>query len=195
VTAPPTAPTPPARARWIALLLATGALVAIVAAPTPGGLSVAGQRTLAVLAFAIVVWITEAVGYAISAALVVTLGALLLGFAPPFAPGAAGARLGTGRALGLFLEGFASPAAALVAAALFLAAAMRRTALDRRVALLVLRRTGTSPAASSRARCSSASCSPSSCPARRPASARSCPSWAAWSRRSGWRATAGWRPA
>jgi anion transporter len=143
--APVTAPPAPARARWVALLLATGALVAIVAAPTPEGLSVAGQRTLAVLAFAIVVWITEAVGYALSAALVVTLGALLLGFAPPFAPGATGARLGTGRALGLFLEGFASPAAALVAAAVFLAAAMRRTALDRRVALLVLRRTGTSP--------------------------------------------------
>lgn len=134
-----------ARAKPVAMALATLALAAVALAPTPAGLSIAGQRTLAVLAFAIVVWITEAVGYALSAALVVVLGALLLGFAPPFAAGATGARLGTTKALGLFLEGFASPAASLVAAAVFLAAAMRRTALDRRVALLVLRRTGTSP--------------------------------------------------
>jgi len=98
-----------------------------------------------VLAFAIVVWITEAVSYPVSAALVVSLGALLLGAAPPFAAGATGARIGTSKALGMFLEGFASPAAALVAAAVFLAAAMRHTQLDRRLALLVLRRTGTGP--------------------------------------------------
>jgi anion transporter len=134
-----------ARRRWIALAVATGLLAAVLLAPLPAGLTVAGQRVLAVLAFAIVVWITEAVSYPVSAALVVTLGALLVGAAPPFAPGATGAHLGTSRALGLFLEGFASPAAALVAAAVFLSAAMRHTALDRRIALLVLRRTGTSP--------------------------------------------------
>ncbi|MGZ8492583.1 MAG: SLC13 family permease [Gemmatirosa sp.] len=134
-----------ARRRWIALTVAAGLLAAVLLAPLPAGLSVAGQRVLAVLAFAIVVWITEAVSYPVSAALVVTLGALLVGAAPPFAPGATGAHLGTSRALGLFLEGVASPAAALVAAAVFLSAAMRHTALDRRVALLVLRRTGTSP--------------------------------------------------
>ena len=134
-----------ARRRWIALAVATGLLAAILLAPLPAGLSVAGQRVLAVLAFAIVVWITEAVSYPVSAALVVSLGALLLGSAPPFAPGATAARIGTGRALGHFLEGFASPAAALVAAAVFLSAAMRHTQLDRRLALLVLRRTGTGP--------------------------------------------------
>jgi anion transporter len=134
-----------ARRRWIALAVATGLLAAVLLAPLPAGLTVAGQRVLAVLAFAIVVWITEAVSYPVSAALVVTLGALLVGAAPPFAAGATGAHLGTSRALGLFLEGFASPAAALVAAAVFLSAAMRHTALDRRIALLVLRRTGTSP--------------------------------------------------
>lgn len=146
--APAAVPVPVSRVKVAALLVATLALLAIVLAPTPAGLSLAGQRVLAVLAFAIVVWITEAVSYPVSAALVVSLGALLLGAAPPFAPGAAtaaGARLGTSRALGLFLEGFASPAAALVAAAVFLAAAMRHTALDRRLALLVLRRTGTGP--------------------------------------------------
>ena len=81
-----TAPTPPARAKWTALLLATMALVAVVAMPTPAGLSVAGQRTLAVLAFAIVVWITEAVGYALSAALAVTLGARRSGTSPSRRP-------------------------------------------------------------------------------------------------------------
>jgi anion transporter len=144
-TIPAASPATASRVKGIALAGAALALLAVVLAPTPAGLSVAGHRVLAVLAFAIVVWITEAVSYPVSAALVVTLGALLVGAAPPFAPGATGAHLGTAKALGLFLEGFASPAAALVAAAVFLSAAMRHIALDRRIALLVLRRTGTSP--------------------------------------------------
>ncbi len=135
----------PRALRAFPLVVAALALTVVVLLPTPEGLSVAGQRMLGVLAFAIVVWISEAVSYPVSAALVVTLGALLLGAAPPFAEGATGARLGTSKALGLLLEGFASPAAALVAAAVFLSAAMRHTGLDRRLALLVLRRTGTSP--------------------------------------------------
>jgi sodium-dependent dicarboxylate transporter 2/3/5 len=147
VTAPAATSTPgaPSRVKGGALAVATLALLAVTLMPAPAGLSVAGQRVLAVLAFAIVVWITEAVSYPVSAALVVTLGALLVGAAPPYLPNATGAAIGTSKALGLFLEGFASPAAALVAAAVFLAAAMRHTRLDRRLALLVLRRTGTSP--------------------------------------------------
>ena len=143
MTAPATAPAgAPVRWRWLAAAAGVLALVALL--PTPDGLAVAGQRALALLAFAIVVWITEAVSYPVSAALVIVLGALLLGFAPPAKGG--GAPLGTSRALGQVLQGFASPAAALVGAAVFLSAAMRRTGLDRRLALLVLRRTGTSAA-------------------------------------------------
>ena len=52
---------------------------------------------------------------------------------------------GTSRALGMALAGFASPALALVGGALFLAAAMTLTGLDRRIALYTLARVGTSP--------------------------------------------------
>lgn len=125
--------------RWTWLALATSVLLATVLAPTPAGLSPSGQRVLAVLLFAVVVWVTEAVSYPLSAVLVVALGALLVGFSA----GADGKVVGTAKALGSMLEGFASSAVAVVAGALFLAAAMRKTALDRRLALVVLARTGT----------------------------------------------------
>ena len=99
MTTPLTTPVTTSRVKGVALAAAALALLAVVLMPAPAGLSVAGQRVLAVLAFAIVVWITEAVSYPVSAGLVVSLGALLLGAAPPFAPGAAaatGARIGTG---------------------------------------------------------------------------------------------------
>jgi len=51
--------------------------------------------------------------------------------------------IGTSRALGMAFSGFANTALALVAAALFLAAAMSITGLDRRIALSILARAGT----------------------------------------------------
>ena len=42
------------------------ALVAIVVMPQPAGLSVAGQHMLGIFAFAVIVWMTEAVDYAAS---------------------------------------------------------------------------------------------------------------------------------
>ncbi|HZT49898.1 MAG TPA: DASS family sodium-coupled anion symporter, partial [Hyphomicrobiaceae bacterium] len=53
------------------------------------------------------------------------------------------ALMGTSAGLGLAFSGFANTALALVAAALFLAAAMMTTGLDRRIALVILSRTGT----------------------------------------------------
>src|ERR1700675_390113 len=41
------------------ILLAVAALVAVLWLPTPEGLSIAGQRMLAVLAFAVIVWTTD----------------------------------------------------------------------------------------------------------------------------------------
>jgi solute carrier family 13 (sodium-dependent dicarboxylate transporter), member 2/3/5 len=55
------------------LLLAIAALVVVLWLPTPEVLSVAGQRMLAILAFAVVVWMTEAPDYAVSAIVVATL--------------------------------------------------------------------------------------------------------------------------
>ena len=64
----------------IFLLVAFLALIVILILPTPEGLSVAGHRTLAVLAFAVILWVTEAVSYPVSAALITVLTTLLLGF-------------------------------------------------------------------------------------------------------------------
>ncbi|MDR3670035.1 MAG: DASS family sodium-coupled anion symporter [Holophaga sp.] len=123
-----------------ALIFAVAMLLLIVLLPTPAGLPVAGQRMLGILVFAVIVWMTETVSYPVSAAILVTLMALLLGTAPA----AVGPvkLLGTTGALGIALGGFSNTAWALVAGALFLAAAMTRTGLDKRIALFVLSKIG-----------------------------------------------------
>jgi len=129
----------PLAAQW-GLLLAVAVLVAILLAPTPVGLPVAGHRMLAIFGFAVIVWITEALDYAVSAAVVAALMAFLLGTAPSLTnPNAV---IGTSAALTTAVSGFGNTALTLVAAALFLAAAMTATGLDRRIALVTLRRVG-----------------------------------------------------
>ncbi len=128
------------RANW-GLLLALAALIAVVLLPTPEGLPVAGQRMLAILAFAVIIWMTEAVDYAVSAIVIAVLMAFLLGFSPN--PANPKAMMGTGPALTLAFSGFANTALVLVASALFLSAAMTLTGLDRRIALSILSRIGT----------------------------------------------------
>ncbi|MFP3617266.1 anion permease, partial [Paraburkholderia sp. SIMBA_050] len=76
--------TPKATLHW-GLYLALAVLVAVLLIPTPEGLPVAGQRMLAILAFAVVVWITEAVTYETSAIMITSLMAGLIGFAPTVA--------------------------------------------------------------------------------------------------------------
>ena len=105
--------------------------------PAAPGLPAAGQVMLAVLAFAVIVWMTEALDYAVSAVVVGALMIFLLAAVPDAAKPASG-DMGTGAALGLALSGFSNSAVALVAAACFIAAAMTATGLDRRIALLVL---------------------------------------------------------
>jgi anion transporter len=133
------------RPSWIGanwgLLLAIAALVAILLLPTPAGLPVAGHRMLAVLVFAVIVWMTEALDYAVSAVVIAALMAFLLGTSPN--PANPNALMGTSAGLGLAFSGFANTALALVASALFLAAAMTATGLDKRIALVILSRVGT----------------------------------------------------
>ena len=130
---------------WLAgnwgLILALAALIAILLLPTPAGLPVAGHRMLAILAFAVIVWMTEALDYAASAVVIAALIAFLIGTAP--SPTNPKVLMGTSAALGLAFSGFANTALALVAAALFLAAAMMTTGLDKRIALVILSRVGT----------------------------------------------------
>ncbi len=119
------------------LIVAFVALFAVLWMPTPPGLPAAGQVMLGVLAFAVIVWMTEALDYAVSAVVIGALMIFLLAFVPDAAK-PAGADMGTGAALGLALSGFSNSAVALVAAACFIAAAMTATGLDRRIALVVL---------------------------------------------------------
>ena len=92
---------------------------------------------LAILAFSVLVWMTEALDYAVSAVVIAALMVFLLAYVPDAAK-PTGADMGTGAALGMALSGFSNSAVALVAAACFIAAAMTATGLDRRIALVVL---------------------------------------------------------
>ena len=123
------------------LLLALAALIGVLLLPTPETLPVAGHRMLAILGFAVILWMTEAVDYAVSAIVIAALMALLLGFSPH--PANPKVLMGTSAGLTLAFGGFANAALVLVASALFLAAAMTATGLDRRIALNVLARSGT----------------------------------------------------
>jgi sodium-dependent dicarboxylate transporter 2/3/5 len=135
----------PAEKGWLAsnwgLLAAIAALVVILLLPTPEGLPVAGHRMLGILAFAVILWMTEAIDYAVSAIVIAVLMAFLLGLAPSVANPKV--LLGTSAALTLAFGGFANTALVLVASALFLAAAMTVTGLDKRIALTILSRAGT----------------------------------------------------
>lgn len=75
----------------------------------------------------------------VSAGVIMTLMALLIGFAPN---PETGKLFGTAAGLGIGLKGFASTAFCLVAAAMFLAVAMTKTGLDKRIALVILSKLG-----------------------------------------------------
>ena len=124
------------------LVIAVLVMVGVLLLPLPADLPVAGQRMLAILAFAVVVWITEAVSYEASAIMITSLMAFLLGTAPSLQDPTH--LIGSSPAISMALTGFANPALALVAGALFIAAAMTHTGLDRRIALVTLTRVGTS---------------------------------------------------
>lgn len=122
------------------LIIALLVLAIIAFLPTPTGLTVAGQRMLGILVFSVIIWMTEAVTYPVSAAIIISLMAFLLGVSPDVA--APTKVLGTTKALTMALGGFSNTALALVGGALFLAAAMTKTGLDKRIALVVLSKIG-----------------------------------------------------
>ncbi|ENG5651967.1 DASS family sodium-coupled anion symporter [Staphylococcus aureus] len=126
-------------------------LIVVLLLPAPSSLPIMAKAVLAILAFAVIMWVTEAVSYPVSATLIIGLMILLLGFSPVQNLGeklgnpksgsailAGSDLLGTNHALSLAFSGYATSAVALVAAALFLAAAMQETNLHKRLALLVL---------------------------------------------------------
>ncbi|VVE74629.1 DASS family sodium-coupled anion symporter [Pandoraea sputorum] len=133
---------PQKKAIPIGLIAGVIVMIAVLFIPMPDDLPVAGHRMLAILAFAVVVWITEAVSYEASAIIITSLMAFLVGTAPTVQDPSV--EYGTSRAISMALAGFSNSALALVAGALFIAAAMTRTGLDRRIALVTLSRIGTS---------------------------------------------------
>lgn len=115
-------------------------LILLLLIPTPPELSTAGHRMLVILVFSVIIWMTEAVAYPVSAGIIMLLMAFLLGTAPNMVNPSK--MLGTSGALKMALGGFSSTALALVGAALLIAAAMMKTGLDKRIALFVLSKIG-----------------------------------------------------
>ncbi len=133
------------------LLTSITVLIALLLLPTPESLPLMAKSALAILLFAVILWVTEAVTYPVSAVMIVGLIILLIGFSPvqnlseslghPQSNGEilkGNSLFGTGNALKLAFSGFSTSALALVAAALFLATAMQITQLHKRLALIVL---------------------------------------------------------
>jgi sodium-dependent dicarboxylate transporter 2/3/5 len=116
-------------------------MLGILLMPPLQGLSKAGQHVLAILALAVVMWVTEAVSYTFSALVIIALLILLLGYAP--ANGNIGEPLGTVKAIPLALSGFINSGWVLVAAGLFIAACILTTGLEKRIALNILKLVGT----------------------------------------------------
>lgn len=123
----------------IGFAAAIAALLLVVFMPPIAGLPQAGQMMLGILAFAVIVWMTEALDYAVSALVIGALMIGLLAISPvPGKEGADAVMMGTKAALPYALGGFSNSAVVLVAAACFIAAAMTATRLDQRIALQVL---------------------------------------------------------
>ena len=130
---------PSAKLIWIIVGLAV--MLGIILMPPFPGLSTAGQRVLAVLAFAVIMWVTEAVSYPFSAVCITLFLIIFLGFSPE--TGTAGPLLGTSKAIPLALSGFINSGWVLVAAGLFMAACILHTGLEKRIALNILKLVGT----------------------------------------------------
>lgn len=122
------------------ILIGLAIMVAIVLAPTPAGLSLVGQRVIAVMVFVVLMWITEAIPYGVSAVALIFLLIVALGFSPP--TGLTGEILGTAKAVPLALSGFSNSGWLFVAAGLAMAAAITSTGLEKRVAYLILKLVG-----------------------------------------------------
>lgn len=134
---------PPAEASFAkkyGLIIGLIVMLGIMMLPAQDGLPVAGQRMLAILVFSVIVWMTDTISYPVSAGAIMALMAFSLGVSPD--PAAPAKLIGTSRGLTMALGGFANTALALVAGALFIAAAMMKTGLDKRIALVVLSKIG-----------------------------------------------------
>jgi sodium-dependent dicarboxylate transporter 2/3/5 len=115
--------------RLLTLAVATVAVAAVAAAPTPSSLTLSGQFALATMAFAAILWITGALPLAVTA-LCIPLLLTVFGVYPSF---------------GDAVAGFADPVIFLLLSGFVLAEALSHHGVDRRLALVLIVRFGTSP--------------------------------------------------
>ncbi len=129
--------------RAVGIILAFLVLLVFHFINFPSSLTPVGHALLSVLLFMLVIWVSEAVGYAASSFFLIAAFTLLVALAPEAAN--PGKLVGTEAALGMALSGFSSPAWVLVVCALFLASAIEITGLGQRIGLFVLSRMGARP--------------------------------------------------
>ncbi len=117
------------RRQLLVFALAVAGTIAIAAAPSPDGLSRVGHYAVATMFFAALLWVTRALPLAVTA---LSIPALLTAF-------------GVYPALDGALENFADPLIFLFLAGFMLANALQTYGIDRRIALWLMSRMGSSP--------------------------------------------------
>ena len=98
---------------WLSLI----GMALVCLFPTPADLPTEGHRLIAILVFAVIIWMTEGVSYPVSAFVIVTFMSFGLGLSSN--PAKPEAILGTANALKMGLAGFSTTAWALVAGRCF----------------------------------------------------------------------------
>lgn len=127
----------------IGVVLAFIVLVVFQTIQFPSTLTPVGHSLLSVMLFMLVLWVSEAVGYAASSFLLMASFTILVAMSPDTAH--QGKLIGTKTALGMALSGFSSEAWVLVACALFLASAIEITGLGKRMGFFILCHMGAKP--------------------------------------------------
>ena len=129
--------------RTVGIVLAFVVLIAFNSIHFPSTLTPVGHALLTVMLFMLVIWVSEAVGYAASSFFLIAAMTLLVAFSPQAANPSK--LIGTKVALGMALSGFSSQAWVLVVCALFLASAIEITGLGQRMGLFILSHVGAKP--------------------------------------------------
>jgi len=106
--------------KWVGLAVAIALGLLILIIPTPAGLTVTGQRVLAITAFTVCLWVFQVINNGIAAILMMAL-LIPAGVAPPQA-----------------LSGFSGGSWWILAAVLFYGCAMKNTGLAQRISYYIL---------------------------------------------------------
>lgn len=123
-------------------ILAVAVFFAIWAIPTPTGMTVVQHKLLSIFGGAIVLWITIGVNFAVSTFAIVAL----LYFWVGNPTGAVGKDGNLVRNAAFAVSGFASPSLWLLVTGFVISIAMTRTGVAKRIALLMMKRFGKTPA-------------------------------------------------